>query len=288
MKALIATVLLFFGLTTMSLAAETRDYKVVRGDTLWQIAQRHGLKLTDLLDSEINPVLAKRAAERGNADLLYAGETIAVPIAGKAIVSTSPQLSTAARNAKKIALPAAQLKKGETKTEAKASALVPFVQRTSSLGKTGARVTASPENLENESAGWPSTPKTYFGKLGQALKNVPAAAVLFGACITTLALALWLLATDSSMESTKLKPAVKYEAPTPSSEQLISLFRDAKASDLAAALNGDLTTDHRGNKILAKNFPNFMRNRAHLSDVRVKDLFSGHIIPRAAPRLAAA
>src|SRR3989344_2362819 len=97
MKALIATVLLFFGLTTMSLAAETRDYKVVRGDTLWQIAQRHGLKLTDLLDSEINPVLAKRAAERGNADLLYAGETIAMPIAGKAIVSTSPQLSTAAQ-----------------------------------------------------------------------------------------------------------------------------------------------------------------------------------------------
>ena len=71
MKKRIVLVLLFLLMFTSNVFAQPMQYTVVRGDTLWKIAVRNQISLTEIISA--NPQIK-------NPDLIYPGEKITVPI----------------------------------------------------------------------------------------------------------------------------------------------------------------------------------------------------------------
>lgn len=58
--------------------SEYIEYKVKYGDTLWSIAERYGVTVEEL--AEINDI--------GNVNVIYAGQTLKIPIYGRSVIYT--------------------------------------------------------------------------------------------------------------------------------------------------------------------------------------------------------
>jgi|SRR3989344_4528201 len=238
--------------------ASKMEYRVRWGDTLFSLAKRYNTTVEELVSLELNPKLANRVAERGNTDLIYAGETIVVPVYTLAV----REIETVAPN-ELLVLPAEEV----ARLDVLRSAILEEQAHNTVLREEKTSLELEKTAIEHET----EVAALRAEQLEGQIKQYESATTVFSVVVLMLVfLALCIGLVLEKIRKKKIKDPLflfTNEAPP----EILEILKTANGSTLTAMNDLPIASDERGNPVTLKKLREFIEKRPYLSDIPVRE-----------------